>query len=137
VGSRQGTDRDGGGFLQSLGDSLGTGPLTGDGFEQWSDGLRDVEEMVNDPELRSRTAQIRDRARNLRRDMRRRSEAPRWELVQEMIATPLDELRQQVEQELARRSGKREKLVPVDGDPVPRQFESRVRYYYEQLGQGE
>jgi hypothetical protein len=93
--------------------------------------------MVNDAELRSRAAQIRDRARNLRRDMKRQSAAPQWDLVREMIATPLEELRQSVEQELARRSGQRDQLVPVDRDPVPERFEERVRQYYERLGQGE
>jgi hypothetical protein len=136
-GGQQGTDRDGGGWWAPSGESLGTGPITGNGFEEWSDRLRDVEEMVNDAELRSRAAQIRDRARTLRRDMRRRTEAPQWDLVEELVATPLEELRQQVEQELARRSGEREQLVPVDRDPVPHRFEGRVRHYYEQLGQGE
>jgi hypothetical protein len=136
-GRERGADREGGGLMETFGESLGSGPLTGDGFESWSDGLRDVEEMVNDSELRSQAAQIRDRARSFRRDMRRRSQAPQWNLVREMIATPLEELHQQVEQELVRRSGQREQLVPVDRDPVPSRFEGRVRYYYEHLGQGE
>jgi hypothetical protein len=123
--------------MQSFGESLGSGPITGDAFGPWSDRLRDVEEMVNDAELSSRAAQIRDRVRNLRRDMKRNSEPPQWDLVREMIASPLEELRQAVEQELARRSGQREQLVPVDRDPVPDRFGERVRRYYERLGQGE
>jgi hypothetical protein len=135
-GRSTGTERDGGGWTESFDDSLGSGPITGESFTEWSDRLRDVEEMISDAEIRSRAAQIRDRARSLRRDMRRRSEAPRWDLVRDLVATPLDELRQRVEQELVRRSGQREELVPVDRDPVPSRFEGRVRQYYEQLGQG-
>ena len=40
-----------------------TGPLTGQNFLEWSDRLRDVEEMMEDPELRAEAATIRDRAK--------------------------------------------------------------------------
>jgi hypothetical protein len=113
------------------------GPITGEDFTQWSDGLRDVEEMIDDPDLRARAAQIRDRARNFRREFKRHSEDPQWDLVRELVATPLEELRDRVEQELARRSGQRDQLVPVDRDPVPAEFSQRVRDYYERLGQGQ
>ncbi len=127
----------GGGLLEQLEQGLQSGPLTGDQFGQWYDRLRDVEEMIDDPELRARAAQIRDRARSMRREMRRHSELPQWDLVRDLVATPLDELRQEVQQELARRSGQQDELVPIDRDPVPLQFSERVRKYYEQLGQGE
>ena len=123
--------------MTSVAESLGSGPITGDSFTEWSDRLRDVENMIDDPDLRARAAQIRDRARNMRRDLQRGAQEPRWDLVRDLIAQPLSELKTVVEQELARRSGQSDKLVPVDRDPVPSQFEERVRRYYEQLGQGE
>ena len=42
------------------------GPIAGEGFREWSDRLREVEEMLDDPELRSEVARIRDRARGMR-----------------------------------------------------------------------
>src|SRR5262249_17416959 len=63
-------------------------PLTGAGFREGSDRLRDVEEMVADPELRAEAARIRERARSLRADFVRHSEQPNWQLVQQQVAGP-------------------------------------------------
>ncbi len=38
------------------------GPITGEGFREWSDRMRDVEELLEDPGLRAEAARIRDRA---------------------------------------------------------------------------
>ena len=53
-----------------------------------------------------------------------------------MLANPLSELKQEVTEELLRRSGKREQLVPIDRDAVPQTFEDRVQRYYESIGGG-
>jgi hypothetical protein len=127
--------RDGGGIFQSLADSLGGGPITGDQFRQWADRMRDVEEILDDPDLRAEAARIRDRAREFRFDFKRHSQQPQWSLVRELVAEPLEELQRQVGQELLRRSAQRNSLVPVDRDPVPEEFAEQVRQYYEQLGQ--
>jgi hypothetical protein len=111
-------------------------PLTGDGFREWSDRLRDVEEMVENPELRSQAARIRDRARDVRMDFRRHSKEPQWELVDELIVGPLRELKQRVSEELLRRSAEKHAPVPIDRDPVPVEFADAVRKYYESLGSG-
>lgn len=116
--------------------SPGSNPLTGEGFRDWTDRLRDVEEMVADPELRSEAAQIRDRAREVRRDLKRQSESPQWDLVEEMIATPLRELKKSVSEELMRRSADKNATVPIDRDPVPDQYKDAVQRYYESLGSG-
>ena len=135
--SRSGERRDGGGgLLQSLADSLGSGPITGDQYRQWSDRLREVEDMMDDPQLRAEAARIRDRARGFRQDFQRHSKEPQWSLIRQLVAQPLEELRQQVGEQLLRRSARRDALVPVDRDPVPDEFVQRVRRYYEQLGQG-
>jgi hypothetical protein len=123
--------------LERFGDSLGTAPITGDAFREWSDRLRDVEEIVGDPDLRSEAARIRERARDFRRDLRRHSEQPQWDLVRELVAEPLDELREKVAEELLRRSAEKNALVPIDRDPVPDQFSEQVRRYYERLGSGD
>ena len=114
----------------------GGSPLTGDGFQDWSDRLRDVEEMVDDPELRSQAARIRDRAREVRLDFRRHSQEPQWSTVEKMIAEPLRELKRDVAEELVRRSAEKHAPVPIDRDPVPAEFTEAVRQYYESLGSG-
>ena len=126
-----------GGLIEQIaGGARGAAPLSGDDFRQWSDRLRDVEEMVGDPELRNQAAQIRDRARDVRSDLRRNKQAPQWDLVDQMIAVPLRELKQQVSEELLRRSAERHAPVRIDRDPVPAEFSEAVRRYYERLGSG-
>ena len=110
--------------------------MTGDGFREWTDRLRDVEEMVDSPDLRSEAARIRDRARDIRLDFRRNSKEPQWELVDKMIAQPLRELKRNVSEELMRRSAERHAPVPIDRDPVPVEFTDAVQKYYESLGSG-
>lgn len=107
-------------------------PLTGGDFLRWSDGMRNLEEMVSDPDLRSQIAMVRDRARQLRIDVKRHSKAPDWDLVRTSIYGPMLELQKQIAQEIARREPDR-RLVPIDRDPVPEEFESLVREYYERL----
>ncbi|HZN65602.1 MAG TPA: hypothetical protein VFB66_09885, partial [Tepidisphaeraceae bacterium] len=111
------------------------GPLTGGNFRDWSDRLRDVEEMVTDPRLRAEAARIRDRARSVRAEFNRHSNQPNWDLVKETIGEPLVELRDAVVQELLRRESA-EALVPIDREPVPPEYAEQVRRYYERLGSG-
>lgn len=138
---RSGGARGGGGsFLDQFGGNDGSpflgGPITGPQYSQWTDRLRDVEEMLDLPELRSEVARIRDRAREIRQDYRRNVAEPRWDLVQMQIAAPLAELRTRIGEELARRQSK-EALVPIDRDPVPTRYSELVRRYYEELGRSE
>jgi hypothetical protein len=108
-------------------------PLTGDDFMNWSDRLRDVEEMLQEPALRDEVSQIRDRAREARIEWKRHSQMPEWDLVRARIYQPLLELRREVAEELRRREGE---LGTVDRDPVPTELEEHVRRYYERLGSG-
>jgi hypothetical protein len=98
--------------------------------------MRDVEEMLEDPDLRSRVARIRDDARGMRAEFKRHSKEPNWSLVEELIARPLAELQERLDEELLKRQSD-EALVPIDRDPVPRQFSDALRRYYEQLGSGQ
>lgn len=121
---------------ESPGESSGesSGVPFGDGYRQWSDTLRDVEEMVGDPQLRSQTSQIRDRARQMRIDEVRHGKEPTRELIEQMIATPLRELERDVREQWMRQSADQNENVPIDRDPVPPQFTEAVRLYYERLG---
>jgi len=108
-------------------------PLTGEDFLDWSDRLRDVEEMLDDPELSAEAARVRSRARTVREEFKRHSKEPDWELVDEKIAVPLAELARRIADEVRRRRAD-DRLVPIDRDPVPPEFEEAVRRYYERLG---
>jgi hypothetical protein len=111
-------------------------PITGDGYREWTDRLRDVEEMLEDREMRELAAKALDRARELRREVTRNDAPPNQELVQRQVAGPLMELRDRVFEELARQD-EDGSLVPLDRDPVPVRYRELVRGYYERLGSGE
>jgi hypothetical protein len=112
------------------------GVFTGDDFRQWSDRLRDVEEMVGDPRLRAEAARIRERAKAARAEADRHSKEPNWDAVRLSIGLPLAELRAAVADELRRRDPSEAALVPIDRDPVPPEYAEQVRRYYERLGSG-
>lgn len=108
-------------------------PITGEGYAEWSDRLRNVEEMLDMPELRDEVAGVRERARNIRLDFKKLSKPPQWDVVRAEIAQPLADVRNRIAEELARRESK-DSLVPIDRDPVPQRFSELVRRYYEKLG---
>jgi hypothetical protein len=111
------------------------GPITGNGFRLWSDRMRDVEELLDDPELRAEAARIRDRARGEREEYKRHSKVPDWNRLKDLVAQPINELRDRIAEEVRRRESP-DSLVPIDRDPVPPQFAEGVRRYYERLGSG-
>ncbi len=113
--------------------SSGARPLTGSEFTEWSDQLRDVEEMLDDPELRNRVAQVRDRAKSIRAEFKRHGAEPQWDLVKSQLLNEMQSLQQRITQELARRESDRA-MVPIDREPVPEEFDSLVQKYYELLG---
>jgi hypothetical protein len=98
--------------------------------------MRDVEEMLSDPGLRAEVAAIRERARDIRIEVKRHSEAPDWELVRTSVYGPMLELQQRLAEELARRTPSDE-LVPIDREAVPDRYAELVRAYYERLSAGE
>jgi hypothetical protein len=115
------------------GAAANSNPITGDGYGQWSDRLRDVEEIVDAPDLRNAVAAARERARLLRQDYTRNLKRPDWAVLQLEVVKPLLEVRNRISDELARRESK-DSLVPIDRDPVPNRYAESVRKYYEELG---
>ncbi|MSU21673.1 MAG: hypothetical protein EXS30_09795 [Pedosphaera sp.] len=113
-----------------------TGPITGNEYLNWSDRLRDVEEMIDLPELRNQVAEIRERAKAIRAEFKRHSKEPQWSMVQSQIMIPLAEVRSRITEELGRRKSN-DSLVPIDRDPVPKKFSELVKRYYEKLGTSE
>jgi len=109
------------------------GPITGEDFATWSDRLREVEQMLDEPNLRNDVAAARERARVMRQELKRDRKKPDWAVVQLQVMKPLTEVRDRIAEELARRQS-REALVPIDRDPVPNRYSDLVRRYYEELG---
>jgi hypothetical protein len=109
------------------------GPLTGRDFSQWSDRLRDVQELLTESDLRNEVARVRDRARAMRAEFTRHGKEPQWDLVNQQIIKPLAELRNRISEELAQLESDKT-MVPIDRDPVPSRFAELVRRYYENLG---
>ena len=110
-------------------------PITGGNNREWTDRLRDVEEAVDLPGVRERVAEVREDIRKMNSEFRRHSKAPEWDLMETKILKPLDEIRRQVAEELAKRESDKA-LVPIDRDPVPGKYSDLVRRYYERLGKG-
>ena len=102
------------------------GPLTGRDFRQWSDRLRDVQEMLNESDLRNEVARVRDRARAIRAEFTRHGKQPQWDLVNQQITKRLAELRNRISEELAQLQSDKA-MVPIDRDPVPSRFAELVR----------
>jgi hypothetical protein len=97
--------------------------------------LREVEEMLENPDLRAEVAEINDRAREIRRDLKRHSKEPNWSDVRLLIEEPLVILQAKLREELARQESN-DPLVPIDRDPVPPKYHRSVQEYYERLGSG-
>ena len=133
--ARSWMNQGGGGNGGGSTDDAQQGPLTGNEFREWSDQLREAEEMVDVPELQNDIAAIRDRAQAVRRELRNEGKEPQWDLVQLQIEKPLYEVKKRINEELAKRLSK-EAVVPIDRDPVPQEFSDLVRTYYETLGEG-
>ena len=136
-GQRAANDQGGGGdwFFDEASEVRDDSPITGDRYDVWSDRLRNLEEMLSNPELRNEAATVLDRARHLRSEFQRAALAPSADHLNSRIISPLVELRDKVTEELARREGKNP-LSPVDRDPVPEAYRELVQKYYEQLGAG-
>ncbi|MEC9094151.1 MAG: DUF4175 family protein [Planctomycetota bacterium] len=111
-------------------------PITGNDYQQFSNDLREIEELLDDPKLRAQAAQIREKAKGIRVEMKRHSKEPNWDVVQEFIAEPLEVLRSEVARQLLLKENK-EALVPIDRDPVPSVFEAQVQEYYKELSEVE
>lgn len=109
------------------------GPITGNDYAAWSQQLRDVENVLDSPDLRNQLAAVRDRVGVFRAAYRNGRRVPSAETVREQLLMPLSQVQVWVREELARQENSGS-LVPLDRDPVPEPYSELVRKYYEQLG---
>jgi hypothetical protein len=123
-------------FTQQLGRgdrAANNGPITGNGFVNWSDQLRDVETVLDPADLRNQLATVRERVAAYRAGYRDRGEKPSEATVRQEILVPLTQVRVWLAEEAARKENA-SSLVPLDRDPVPETYSDLVRTYYEKLG---
>jgi hypothetical protein len=99
----------------------------------WADRLRDVEQVLDSPDLRYQLATVRERASALRQEFRQSKRPPDENVVREQLVAPMTQVRVWLQEELARQENANS-LVPLDRDPVPDNYSELVRKYYEKLG---
>ena len=95
--------------------------------------MRDVEEMLEEPDLSNEVARIRELVRQMRTDVDRHGDEPQWDMVRNQVIKPMVNLHRRLSEELALLESD-QALVPIDRDPVPQRFIDLVRIYYETLG---
>ena len=127
-------------LVQQIGGAHGgggsAGPIAGDDFRNWTDRMRDVEQVVDSVELRGRLATVRERVAAYRADYKNFGRLPAAETVKTQVLQPMTDVRAQLQEDLARLENVRS-LVPLDHDPVPDNYSELVRKYYEKLGGGQ
>jgi hypothetical protein len=121
------------GGIRGLGNN---GPITGTDFVDWSDRMRDVEQVIDSPELRNKLATARERVAAYRADFRKLRRKPDGTAVQSLVVEPMAEVRARLAEDIARLANAKS-LVPLDHDPVPENYTEMVRKYYEKLGGGQ
>jgi hypothetical protein len=110
-----------------------SGPITGNDYANWAQQLRDVQSVLDSPDLRNQLATVSDRASALRAAYRNGRRLPPPETIREQLMLPLTQVQVWVREELARQDNSAS-LVPLDRDPVPDGYSDLVRKYYQQLG---
>jgi len=124
-------------IAESLGQGNGTaaqgGPITGNDYSTWSQQLRDVENVLESPDLQNQLATVRDRLGAFRAQYRNSRRPPSAETIREQLLMPLSQVQVWVQEELARQENSASR-VPLDRDPVPQNYSDLVKKYYEKLG---
>jgi hypothetical protein len=123
----------GGGAESGGGDYNYAGPITGSDYVNWAERMRDVEQVLDSPDLRYQLAAVRERASAMRQQFRQNGRLPDDKVVREQLLMPMSQVRVWLQQELARQANTNS-LVPLDRDPVPDNYSELVRKYYEKLG---
>jgi hypothetical protein len=112
------------------------GPVTGNDYSSWTERVRDVEQVLDAPDMRNQLAAVRERVGAWRAEFRRNGKKPDAQTIQTQVLQPMTEVRAWLRDELARREDANS-LVPLDHDPVPEHYSDLVRQYYEKLGGGQ
>jgi hypothetical protein len=127
-------------MVQQMGGAHGVGgqggPVTGGDYASWTERVREVEQVLDAPDMRNQLAAVRERVGVMRAQFRRTGRKPDPDEVQVEVLDPMTQIRTWLRDELARRQDANS-LVPLDHDPVPENYSDLVRKYYEMLGGGQ
>lgn len=106
-------------------------------YSDWTDSIRSAESLIPDnDDLRQQLARVRSELDEMRRDYRRQSLPPKYDLYIEAVARPLQATADQIQtkiQELL----KEKELLAVGDDDVPADFEESVASYFKALSDSE
>ncbi|MCH2208427.1 MAG: hypothetical protein MK132_21510 [Lentisphaerales bacterium] len=105
-------------------------------FKEMIGDLRNIEDLLQNQELRQQVASIRDRMRQMEMDKKRFSKKPNVDQIRKKLFEPLSELQKEISEELAKMNDTKGK-VRMDKDPIPEKYEEQVRSYFNRLGKGE
>ena len=122
-------------FFDQSSEQREAGPITGEDYEDWSDRLAALEQILPQEDLRNSLARVRDEAKAMRIDFRRDNLPPAAATIRQRITDPLVELQGRLSEEIAKEN-RENPIAPIDRDPVPSEFRDLVRRYYEELGAG-
>lgn len=105
-------------------------------FKKMDSELRNIEDFLQNLALRQEVARIRDKMRQMAIDKTRRSKNPSEAEIHKQLYEPLIALQDKINDELSRLNDSEDK-VRVDREPVPIEYEKKVRDYFDRLGTGE
>jgi len=106
-------------------------------YERWIERIRNAEALLPpESDYRRQLERVRRQIEEMRRDYRRHSLAPRFELFLQEIANPLAETAQQLDLEIQKLLAQEEFLLTDEGT-IPAQYRKRVAEYFQALSEAE
>ena len=107
------------------------------GYSDWLDDLRDAESLLPEgTEFRTEVTRIRERIEAMRREWRDRNLAPQYDLFLEVVARPLEDTAEMLQNEIEKNLSENEFHLADEGD-IPERYKERVSTYFKRLSDAE
>lgn len=108
-----------------------------DEYREWQERLETVEQLLpTRSPIRGRVEDVRREVEKMRREYRRENLVPRFDIFIENVATPLVQIRNQLQADIEERKEERNFLLRDDG-AVPDQYRKNVAEYFRALSESE
>jgi hypothetical protein len=105
-------------------------------YDEWLDRLESAESLLpQDSEYRLDVARIREQIEAMRRLYRDGQVPPKFDLFLEMVAKPLVETAEELQNEIERQLSEKEFVLVDEGD-IPERYRQRVADYFKGLAEG-
>ncbi|MCH2156222.1 MAG: hypothetical protein MK080_09485 [Opitutales bacterium] len=121
-------------FNQDMSSGVGVGSGRFSNSDDWGERLRIVEELINDERSRSQVREAREVMETLFAEASRDDTMPQWDLLRQLVFSPLREVRYQLDGRIREIEGGSALLAPVVENPIPEAYGDRVKAYFERLG---